>query len=200
MNSALAEKWEAPEEQGDQRLRLYGVTWAQYETIRGALDDRPGLRMFYLEGHLEIVSPSVTHENVKKTIARLLEIYFLEKDLELIGYGSTTFKAEAKQRGLEPDECYCFGLLKEVPEIAIEVVVSSGGIDKLAIYGGLGILEVWFWEKGRFSLYRLRETGYEKLERSEFLPEIDFTLLEDYLHRPNQHQAVKAFQTALRRG
>jgi len=116
---------------GEQRLALHGVTWEQYETLRTTLDHMPGLRMTYLEGVLEITSPSLDHEAIKTSLARLLEIYALERDVPLNGYGSTTFRKRAKERGLEPDECYCVGPIKEVPDIAIEVVLSSGGIDKL---------------------------------------------------------------------
>jgi Uma2 family endonuclease len=90
--------------------------------------------MFYLEGTLEIMSPSPEQEVDKTTIARLIEIHALERDIDLTGYGSTTFRKPAQERGLEPDECYCFGQLKEFPDIALEVIVSSGGIDKLSIY------------------------------------------------------------------
>lgn len=90
--------------------------------------------MFYLEGTLEIMSPSPEHEVDKTTIARLIEIHALERDIDLTGYGSTTFRKPAQERGLEPDECYCFGQLKEFPDIGLEVIVSSGGIDKLSIY------------------------------------------------------------------
>lgn len=118
----------------EQRLILYGVNWQQYKTLQATLNDFPGLRMFYLEGTLEIMSPSPEQEVDKTTIARLIEIHALERDIDLTGYGSTTFRKPAQERGLEPDECYCFGQLKEFPDIALEVIVSSGGIDKLSIY------------------------------------------------------------------
>lgn len=182
----------------EQRLILNNVSWEQYETLRATLDDIPGLRMTYLEGTLEIMSPSLQHELDKKAIARLIEIYALETDIDLTGYGSTTFRKQIKARGLEPDECYCFGQLKEVPDIAIEVVLSSGGIDKLSVYKGLGIPEVWFWQNNQFSVYRLRQESYELINRSEFLPELDLSVLAQYVKSPSQTQAVKAYRDTLR--
>ncbi len=184
---------------GEQRLILNSVTWEQYETLRATLDDFPGLRMTYLEGTLEIMTPSPEHEFDKKTIARLIEIYALEMDIDLSGYGSTTFRKQAKERGLEPDECYCFGQLKEFPDIALEVVISSGGIEKLDVYQGLQVPEVWFWKNNKFSLYRLREQGYELISHSEFLPELDFSVLSHYVRYPSQTQAVKAYRDTLRK-
>jgi Uma2 family endonuclease len=182
----------------EQRIIINNVTWQQYETLRATLDDIPGLRMTYLEGTLELMNPSKKHELDKKTIARLVEIYVLEMDIDLTGYGSTTFRKQIKARGLEPDECYCFGQIKEVPDIAIEVILSSGGIDKLSVYQGLAIPEVWFWQNNQFAVYHLRQEGYELINRSEFLPELDLTVLAQYVQLPHQTQAVKAYRDSLR--
>src|SRR3954471_10546745 len=129
----------------EQRFVLQGVPWWTYVALRDALDDHAGLKLTYLEGTLELMSPSLLHEDAKKIIARLLEAWATESRLDLRGFGSTTFRREARQRGLEPDECY---KLDEdgVPDIAIEVVVSSGLVDKLAVYAGLGVAEVWVWQ------------------------------------------------------
>lgn len=181
----------------EQRLILFGVSWQQYETLRLTLDNYPGLRMTYLEGTLEIMTPSSEHEMSKKVIARLIERYADEMEIDFNGLGSTTFRKEAKARGLEPDECYCVGEVKEIPDIAIEVVISSGGIDKLAVYQGLGVPEVWFWQGGKFSLYRLQEQGYEAITKSEFLPELDLSLLARYVQPSTQSQAVKDFIKAV---
>src|SRR6266545_3039001 len=95
---------------GEQRMLIHGVRWKDYVILREALDT-PGLRMTYCEGVLELMSPSRLHEMWKKTIARLVELYALERDLPLLGYGSTTFRNEAKERGAEPDECYRVGTM-----------------------------------------------------------------------------------------
>lgn len=182
----------------EQRLILHEVSWEQYETLRSTLDDFPGLRMTYLKGTLEVMTPSPEHEMSKKVLARLLERYADEMDINLHGLGSTTFRKQAKARGLEPDECYCVDEVKEIPDIAIEIVISSGGIDKLAVYQGLGVPEVWFWKGSKFSLYHLREQGYEASAKSELLPELDLSLLAGYVKPSNQPQAIKDFLNAVR--
>lgn len=138
MNVQLLEK-PATEVPGEQQLTLYGITWEQYETLRETLDDFAGLRMRYLEGTLEICMPSRQHEVIKKTAARLIELYCLETNIRLYACGSTTYRKKAKQRGLEPDESYCVGTDKEFPDLAIEVIVTSGSIALLDIYQGLGV-------------------------------------------------------------
>lgn len=184
----------------EQRLRLEGITWQQYDALVALfMDQFPALRMTYLEGVLELMSTSPEHERLKKVIARLIEAFAEEADIDLNGYGSATFRKKAAARGLEPDECYTFGLLKEVPDIAIEIVLTSGGIDKLAVYQGLGVQEVWFWEDQSFSPYGLidSESGYEALSNSRLLPQLDLSLLAQFIDQPSQTQAVKAYRRIL---
>jgi Uma2 family endonuclease len=181
----------------EQRIILYDVSWEQYEQLSNMfVDEFP--RMTYLEGTLEIImTNSPEHERLKTIIARLIETYAVERLINLNGYGSATFRREAVRRGAEPDECYCLGALAEIPDIAIEIALTSGGVDKLEVYRGLQVPEVWFWTDNQFSLYRLRDSGYESISSSEFLPELDFSVLSQYVGSENQTQAVIAYRTVL---
>ncbi len=187
----------------EQRFVLQGVPWWTYVALRDALEDHAGLKLTYLEGTLELMSPSMLHEDAKKIIARLLEAWATERCVDLRGFGSTTFRREARQRGLEPDECYKLGKLEEdaVPDIAIEVVVSSGLVDKMAVYGGLGVSEVWIWRPSAAAIVvnRLIDGAYQPGERSEVLPALDLAELARFV-RPgeNQTELVRAYQSVLR--
>ena len=183
----------------DQRIVLRDVTWEQYEALLALFgDDPPGIRMAYLEGALEIMSPSRKHETIKKMVARLVELYALERGISLTGLGSTTFRRAAKERGVEPDECYCVGEDKEFPDIAFEVVLTSGGVNRLAIYAGLRVAEVWLWRNGAFEIYGLAPTGYERRERSGLLPDLNFAKLVPLVEMPDQTRALQGFRNALR--
>ncbi|XZN93264.1 MAG: Uma2 family endonuclease [Microcoleus sp.] len=181
----------------EQRVILYEVTWEQYKQLSDMfVDDFP--RMTYLEGTLEIIMTTwPEHERLKKIIARLIETYAVERLINLNGYGNATFRREAVRRGAEPDECYCLGTLAEIPDIALEIALTSGGIDKLEVYRGLQIPEVWFWVNNQFSVYHLREEGYELISRSEFLPELDLSVLGQYVGSVNQTEAIIAYRTFL---
>lgn len=50
--------------------------------------EQSGTRVAYLHGELELMSPSIKHELLKKMLARLLEAYAEERGIELNGYGS----------------------------------------------------------------------------------------------------------------
>ncbi len=182
----------------EEKITLYGVTWKQYDTLVSLfMDQFPGLKMTFLEGTLEIMGTSAEHERLKTIIARLLEMYAVEKRINFNGYGNTTFRKEAAKRGLEPDECYCLGELKEVPDIAIEIALTSGRINKLSVYQGLGVTEVWFWQNNQFLVYRLKDDRYQQIESSEFLPDLDFALLSQFIDYENQTEAVIAYRDAL---
>ncbi len=185
----------------EQQYTVSGVSWSAYEALLADLgDDFPGLRVHYLEGTLEITMPGRKHEISKDNIARLLGAYFEETRTRFYGLGSTTFRREAKRRGAEPDTSFCVGTDKEFPDIAIEVVQTSGGINKLEIYRGLGVPEVWFWQNGQFTAYHLRNDVYELIDRSEFLPDLAFPLLATYIQYPEPLDAVLAFRAAIRAG
>lgn len=199
MTASLLDLSNAPP--AEQRLVLEGISWQQYDALVALfINQLPALRMTYLEGTLELKTTSPEHERLKKTIARLIEAFAEELDLDLNGYGSATFRKEAAARGLEPDECYCLGELHEVPDIALEIVITSGGVDKLKVYKGLGVQEVWFWQNQQLRIYGLvnEESGYQALETSQCLPQLDVALLAIYVDRPSQTQAVKAYRQALR--
>jgi Uma2 family endonuclease len=184
--------------QVDQRVILSGVNWLQFEAMLAIRGDQPVPRMTYLHGELELMSPSRNHETLKKLFARLLEAYADVTDIELQGYGSMTMRNAPRERGVEPDECYAVGAAKEHPDLAIEVIWTSGGIDKLDVYRGLGVREVWLWREEVLSIHILKGERCVTSERSEVLPELDLALLASFLKVESQTQAVRQYRAALR--
>lgn len=190
----------APPPDIDQRVTLRGMRWKDYEILLAVRGDRSGVRMAYLNGAIELLSPSRDHERIKTTIARLVESYADDRGPDLNGYGSWTLKNAIAERGLEPDECYVIGEAhKHAPDLAIEVVWTSGGVDKLQIYRAIAVGEVWLWERDTgITVHLLRDGRYEVAPRSALLPELDLELLGKLATSPNQAQAVRAFRAALR--
>jgi len=203
MNPLLIDKLNThPELLSDEASQQYTITdvsWETYEALLTDLDDNlPGLRVHYLEGVLEITMPSRQHEVFKENIGRLLGVYFEETRTRFYSLGSTTFRSEAKRRGAEPDLSFCIATNKALPDIAIEVVKTSGGVDKLSIYQGLNVAEVWFWQENRFTLYHLGDQEYEQREVSQFLPDLDLNLLASYVTYSEPLDAVLEYRQALR--
>ena len=188
----LSERLQA--EDPEERQIVSGVSWEGYESLLDELGDSLRYRVTYLDGVIELVSPSRRHERNKSNIGSLVEIYCQEKRIPYFPLGSTTFRKEEKRGGTEPDESYCIEEDKEFPDIAIEVVVSSGGLDKLEVYKRLEVREVWFFKKNKFEIYALRNNSYEKIDRSEVLPNLDMNVLAQYAVAPNPLEAALEFR------
>lgn len=179
---------------------LEGVTWADYQRIMEIRGERSVPRLAYADGSLEILSPSKDHESLKSLIGRLVDVYCLEVGIDFSTYGSWTLEDKEVRRGAEPDECYVFGPARAAtrPDLAIEVVWTSGGIDKLDIYRALQVREVWFWRRGVIRPYVLRADVYVELAASDVLPGIDLAQLCRFLDLPTTSQAIRAYRDALR--
>ncbi len=176
---------------------LSNLTWETLEKLDADLAET-GAQLTYLDGCLEIMAPlSDAHEEPKNTLGQLLEIYMRVKNIRFYGRGSTTIGTKELGARKEPDESYCLGTRKPVPDLAIEVIVTSGGIDTLEIYRRVGVSEVWFWQDGVISVYCLRSTGYDLVTKSELLPELDLRSLEFYSRMADQYDAVNAFMQLL---
>ncbi len=179
---------------------LRGATWRDYQRLREIRGDHSAPRLTYLEGTLEIMSPSQSHEAIKSIIGRLVEVWCLEHGVEFGTYGSWTLESEHHSRGAEPDECYVFGDVDaaERPDLAIEVVWTTGGINKLEVYRKLGVREVWYWRRGRIQPYVLRAERYHEVARSERFPELDIDQLAGFVERTPTSRAIREYRAALR--
>ena len=214
MVNSIKELIEYPElsnvDDPEEKFMTSGVNWESYEALLDKLVDNSHYRINYLDGLLEIVSPSIRHENIKTNLGMLLERFFYKKRIPFFPMGSSTFKNKARKAGAEPDESYCIGEEKKVPDLAIEVVVTSGNIKKLEIYRRLGVQEIWFWERYQFKLYHLRDNsptekaavypdtyGYEQITKSELLPDLDRSLLEQCISISDSIQAIDEFERGI---
>lgn len=181
----------------DQRVVLYNIDWWKFESMLAIRGDSPGVRLAYLEGALEIMSPSRSHEGLKKQLARLIEAYAEESGLFLNGYGSETYRRPQLARAIEPDECYVVGEDKEIPDLALEVIWTSGGINKRQIYAGLGVRELWEWQDGQLTVLELTDGAYARRPDSAVFPGLDLELLLSFLGQHDHTQAVRSFRAAL---
>ena len=176
---------------------LISATWKEYVLLRDLLDG-PGLRMTYLTGSLELMSPSPAHEMWKTNIARLVELFAHRRGIELYGYGSATFKKEMAERGAEPDECYLIGHeLRDYPHIVLEVVHSAPLLNKLEVYAPMGIQEVWIFREGAFRICELASNGtYGEAPRatSKLVPGLDLTMVARYAVRSDTPRALREFE------
>jgi Uma2 family endonuclease len=182
----------------DQRVTLHGLDWSQYESMLVIRGPRAAVRMTYLEGALELMTPAAEHEKIKKCMARLIEAYAEEYGLDLNGHGAAPLRSERGACGVDPDESYVLGKGGGAPDLVVDVVWTDGGLDRLAVYQRLRIPEVWVWTREGIEVHRLRSGGYVQVGRSELLPKLDLGVLARYVQPDGQTLAVRAFREALR--
>lgn len=177
----------------EQRFIQTGVSWESFKAIQRGFAGSPGVRLFYYEGELEILATSPEHEIVKGNLGYLIEDFMLSQGLEFVATGSFSQERDAVA-AVQADESYCFGSKKPIPDLAIEVVITSGGTNKLKRYIALGVQEVWFWENSEISVYQLTQTDYQKVNESQFVKGINFERLAQCAAIESRSQAVKAFR------
>jgi Uma2 family endonuclease len=184
----------------DERIVMYNVPWSHFEVHLALRGEKSSPRMAYLDGVLELMAPSKGHERMKSFLGCLVEVFALERNIILSPYGGWTLKDAPDLAGIEPDECYIVGpdQSKERPDLAIEVIWTSGSIDKLEIYRRLEVGEVWFWKNNVLSVHVLSGDRYVTVERSALLPTLDLALLCTFLDHRSAMEAMRDFRDALR--
>ena len=179
-------------------ILISDLTWREFKAVE-QLIERPGLRLSFLDGILEIRKmPGKKHETIKERIGALLEIYLEFLELDFTPTGSVTLENEFEKVKKEGDKSYELGANRKRPDLVIEVVVSSGGIDKLEAYKRLQIPEVWFWINDELLFYSLGNEGYEAVSKSQLLPSLDVDLLMRCVNIENHAQALREFRAGIK--
>ncbi|WGV25711.1 Uma2 family endonuclease [Halotia branconii] len=180
-------------------VTVRGISWEQFKIIEAQLESNREVRLTYLAGVMEIMSPvGDKHEYVKTTLGYLLEAYMKELGIRFYGRGGFTIEEPGYASGT-PDESYCIGSNKETPDIVIEIIVTSGTINRKELYKPKKVPEVWFWKSNSIKIFRLTEQGeYCEVDRSGFFSDLDPTLLLHYIAMPDQYDAVQEFIQVVR--
>jgi Uma2 family endonuclease len=186
----------------DQVVYLSNVSWDDYERIDALRGESSVPRLTYIEGMLELMSPGTAHESDKKKLARIFEAYVEHLGIPVEGVGSWTVKNKKKKLGAEPDECYVLttapvGASVKAPDLVIEVVYSSGNLDKLEVWRKLGAKEVWLWQSGELTVFVRKGDAFGSARRSALVPALDLDLIVRCMHEKTQTAAVQALRAAL---
>lgn len=164
----------------DQTLSLAGMTWSDFEKFIS--EEYSGYRVDYFNGIITLVSPSKNHERIAEVIGDLVKAYCRKHNLLYFPMGSTTLK-NPPLVGKEPDLSFAFDTDKDIPDLAIEVIFSSGGITDLEKYKILGVKEVWFWKNNKITFYKLQGDSYQEITKSNCLPNLASLNLASFVNR-----------------
>ena len=170
---------------GESRLLIGdAIDWAGYEALSDLLG-ASRTRVYYLEGTVELMTTGLQHERFKRALGRMVDLLVFELDIPANALGSMTFRREGARRGLEPDECYYIAHVDRVqdaaekldlettppPDLVIEVELTSPLLNKLLIYAGLGVPEIWRFDGRTLTVLVLQPDGvYIPSETSRAFP------------------------------
>ncbi len=174
--------------------------WQHFRLIQQGCAQNSGAKLFYFDGTIEILMPGQLHETFSRIIGWMLTYFLLSKKITFTPTGSVT-QEKRGTASAEADESYCIGNVKPIPDLSIEVIFTSGSVEKLKLYRALGVTEVWFWEDGTLDLYHLRENGYERIQLSELhgLEDLDLDMLKQciLMAETSATEAMMAFTKAV---
>lgn len=163
----------------DKTIVLADMTWDNYQEL---LEKNSNYRISYFAGIITIMSPSRNHERIAETISILINAYCRKYSINYFALGSSNIKIPPVS-GKQPDTSYCFESEKEIPDLAVEVVFSSGGTADLKKYQAIKVQEVWFWENNQIQFYQLRDSGYVEIQTSNCLNQLSADFLTQFINR-----------------
>jgi Uma2 family endonuclease len=109
-----------------------------------------------------------------------------EFGVELRNAGATTLRNEEEEQGLEADESFYIAHANVVlgldhidltihppPDLAIEIDLTSSSVSKEAIYGSMGVPEIWRHDADEIVIrHRLADGTYQTAARSLAFPQV----------------------------
>jgi Uma2 family endonuclease len=205
----------APSPTHPQRLLLHGVSWREYTRMLRAFAERPGFRLTYDRGTLEIMSPLFEHESDADLLGRFVVVLTEEMGLPLQAGRSTTFRRRRMRRGLEPDHSWWIAHEAQVrgkrridlrvdppPDLALEVDVTHRSLDRMSIYARLGVPEVWRLDARGLTFQALQPNGrYAEQTHSPTFPRFtpaDLMAFMALRSRHDENEVVRQFRVFVR--
>lgn len=166
-----------------QRVLLENVTWTELEAILEELGEHRAARIAYDRGTLEIMAPLPEHEDNKEIISDLVKALLEELDIEFRCLGSTTFKNQFMEQGIEPDQCFYIQneafirgkkrldlTIDPPPDLALEIDITSRTHPN--IYQALKVPELWRFENGKLQINLLVDGNYVVSQSSLNFPNL----------------------------
>ena len=171
--------------EGEHRFLLPGVDWEGYEALLKMIGDGR-TRITYDRGDVELMSPSQDHEAYAELIGRIILTVTEELRIPCCSLRSTTWRKKVVDGGLEADNCFYLASLAQVggkkdidlnidppPDLAIEIEISRSALNRLRVYAGLGVPEVWRFDGERLVVHVLQSDGaYKTVPASPSVPAV----------------------------
>jgi Uma2 family endonuclease len=180
----------------NQKLILQGVGWDFYERVLKEFTHSNSLHFAYDNGFLEIEVPLAKHEIPNRILQDLVSTICVEKEINFINAGSTTFRQRSKDKGVEPDTCFYIQNEAKIrgkldidltidppPDLVIEVDITSPSLNKMPIYAALGVSEVWLYKGRKVEFHRLYGEFYQEISNSVTFPKLSAEKATEFLQK-----------------
>jgi Uma2 family endonuclease len=193
-------------------ILLNDISWQEYEMFLEDFEEKSGWRLAYDTGKLEIMPPTQEHEIFSFSFSLFVVAFCEHFNLDVQGAGSTTFRRMFLNKGVEPDECFYIKNAEKVigkkfksdecpmPDVAVEVDVTTDSLDKFPIYAALQIPEIWIFDGKNVFFYQLEGEKYNQISKSIALTPLSSETLTEYLNlseKKGQTFALKSFRQYL---
>jgi Uma2 family endonuclease len=150
--------------------------------------------MTYDQGVLELVTPSMSHEEDVQAISALMRIVTAQLGIPVRSAGSTTYRRADLHRGFEPDASFYVQNEERIrgqrevdltvdppPDVVLEMEMSRSARDKRPLFASMGIPELWRCDGQRVSILILEHDRYRESPNSLALPVLSSADLTRFL-------------------
>lgn len=179
----------------DQRVVLPHVSWETYERLLADDVERQSPRMTFSRGLLELVTPSMPHDEDAATMTRIVDIVAAILGIPIRSVGSTTFRRRDLERGFEPDASFYIQCEERIrgqrevdltvdpaPDLILEMELTHSAIDKLGLFASMEIPEVWRCDGIQVCILVLDGDRYREASTSLALPVLTDQVLTRFLN------------------
>ena len=158
--------------------------WTFYTRMLRAFENKPGHRLAYDRGRLEIMSPSLIHDDGSRFLGDMVVVLAMEFELTLKHGGGVTMRKRKKEKGIEADSSYWIAnayrmgggknldlSIHPPPDLSLEIDVSRSSLNRFGIYAAIGVPEIWRLDSDELHFYLLGEDNkYHESAASRSFP------------------------------
>ncbi|WP_158633702.1 Uma2 family endonuclease [Tautonia sociabilis] len=170
----------------EDRILLRGVDRALFDRIVAARGDSSVPRLTWIDGDLELMSPSYRHEKLADRLADLVKIVARALGVPFEPAGTTTLRRDDPGRSKEPDASFYLAHAAAVaeveeidlgihppPDLVIEVEIRNPLRHGAEVSADLGVPELWRCDGRELRFFHLGADGqYEERSHSRSLPRL----------------------------
>ncbi|BAU15135.1 hypothetical protein LEP3755_56920 [Leptolyngbya sp. NIES-3755] len=187
----------------EKRVTLSGVSWQSFEELLSELGQTRTSRLTYDRGKLEMMTPLEEHDRCLRLIESLILVLADELYLKIYSLGSVLLTLPDLGRAIQPDAMYSLEEIRlqkraeldmnraESPELAIEVAIGRGSLDRESIYVSMGVPEIWQYTtmvgddvlKGSLQIYQLEGDRYIATTNSKLFPALPGQRVQEFLEQ-----------------